>query len=187
MPYYLEFGRLITTYLHDQERSASWLATRLGVHPSTVANWQNGANRPKSPELVIRIADILGIHTPAARQALLTAAGYAYVATADNQTPVPSPAAPSDEQVTPVEQAAATGDAPTSDTPVVETEPVTHSPTTPIEAMPTLYGFLRPLQVRTRLKKLTAQLAARLNEPTTKPVPALPPAPVYAPEHAPAG
>jgi poly-gamma-glutamate capsule biosynthesis protein CapA/YwtB (metallophosphatase superfamily) len=31
------------------------------------------------------------------------------------------------------------------------------------------------------------QLAARLNEPTTKPVPALPPAPVYAPEHAPAG
>jgi len=29
------------------------------------------------------------------------------------------------------------------------------------------------------------ELATRMHEPTTSPVPAMPPAPVYAPEHAP--
>jgi hypothetical protein len=37
----------------------------------------------------------------------------------------------------------------------------------------------------TTMEAASDQLAARLGEATTKPVPALPPAPAYAPEHAP--
>ncbi len=91
MPYYPEFGRLLSHHLQQQERSASWLAGRLGVHPSTVINWQNGANRPKDPETVIRLADILGIHEAAQRQVLLQAAGYAYISAPAHPQSVESP------------------------------------------------------------------------------------------------
>jgi hypothetical protein len=50
--------------------------------------------------------------------------------------------------------------------------------------------FMNPTDAATALTTMEAasdQLAARLGEPTTKPVPAMPPPPVYAPEHPPSG
>jgi hypothetical protein len=48
--------------------------------------------------------------------------------------------------------------------------------------------FMNPTDNATALTTMEAasdQLASRLGEPTTSPVPALPPAPAYAPVHAP--
>jgi poly-gamma-glutamate capsule biosynthesis protein CapA/YwtB (metallophosphatase superfamily) len=50
--------------------------------------------------------------------------------------------------------------------------------------------FMNPTDAATALTTMEAasdQLAARLGEPATKPVPAMPPPPAYAPEHAPSG
>lgn len=76
MPGNLTFAKLLAEHLRQQDRSASWLAQRLGVHPSTVSRWLDGSTRPDSPEQVMRIADCLGVHD-AARTQLLAAAGYA--------------------------------------------------------------------------------------------------------------
>jgi predicted ATPase/tetratricopeptide (TPR) repeat protein len=73
-----EFSRLLTQYLAQRDRSPAWLARRLRVHRATVSRWLNEATRPATPELVIRVADVLGVYTPAERGALLAAAGFAY-------------------------------------------------------------------------------------------------------------
>lgn len=78
MGYYPEFAEQLNTYLHSQDRTASWLAHRLAIHPGTVGRWLNQGTRPGSPELIVRIADLLGIHAPEERQGLLIAAGYGY-------------------------------------------------------------------------------------------------------------
>ncbi len=86
MTYYPDFARLLNHALRRQDRSASWLAQRLGVSPSTVGRWLNDGVRPGSPELVAKIADILG--RDADIQALLAAAGYGYTestASSDSQ------------------------------------------------------------------------------------------------------
>jgi predicted ATPase len=74
-----EFARLLTHYLAQRDRSPAWLARRLAVHPGTVSRWLSQATRPATPELVVRVADILGMYTPTERQALLAAAGFAYL------------------------------------------------------------------------------------------------------------
>lgn len=79
MSYYPKFAELLNHYLEGEERSASWLAKRLEMAPYTVSRWLNKATRPGSPETVIRIADLLGIHEPKERQAFLHAAGYGYL------------------------------------------------------------------------------------------------------------
>jgi predicted ATPase len=79
MAHFPEFSGLLTQYLAQRDRSPAWLARRLEVHPGTVSRWLNQVSRPATPELVIRVADLLGIHTPAERQALLAAAGFAYL------------------------------------------------------------------------------------------------------------
>lgn len=76
MSYYPEFGRLIDRALMRLDRPPSWLAQRLGVNHSTVSRWLNQGVRPRDPETVVRIADILGLTSE--RQALLVAAGYGY-------------------------------------------------------------------------------------------------------------
>ena len=79
MNYYPNFATLLNHYLHQaDDRSASWLAKKLELHPSTVNKWLNGNSRPRTPEVVIRIADILNVYHPAERQKLLHAAGYGY-------------------------------------------------------------------------------------------------------------
>ena len=94
--YYPDFARLLNHALQRQDRSASWLAQRLGVSPSTVGRWLNDGVRPGSPKLVAKIADILG--RDADIQAFLTAAGYGYTestASSDSQPALnPSHAAP---------------------------------------------------------------------------------------------
>lgn len=78
MSVYPEFARLVNAYLRAQDRSPTWLARQLDIHHSTVNRWLNLDGRPGDPKIVLRIADILGVHTPAERQALLTAAGYSH-------------------------------------------------------------------------------------------------------------
>ncbi|MBX3051135.1 MAG: hypothetical protein KF753_06670 [Caldilineaceae bacterium] len=78
MSYFPEFAALLNQYLASQDRSASWLAQRVGVHPGTVGRWLNQGARPGSPELLVQIADLLGVHNNTDRQALLAAAGYGY-------------------------------------------------------------------------------------------------------------
>ena len=77
MGYYPEFSQLLNQFLQRQERSASWLADRLGVSPSTVGRWLNDGLRPGKPETIVQIAEIFGAAEDA--HAFLVAAGYARV------------------------------------------------------------------------------------------------------------
>lgn len=72
-----EFVKILWRHLEKDDRSQSWLADRLEVNRATVSRWLNHETLPNSPEMVIRIADVLGIHNDAERTALLKAAGYA--------------------------------------------------------------------------------------------------------------
>jgi DNA-binding transcriptional ArsR family regulator len=45
---HIDFADLLAHLLHDAERSASWLARRLQVHPSTVSRWLDGTAFPAS-------------------------------------------------------------------------------------------------------------------------------------------
>ncbi len=78
MNYYPDFAELLDRYLSSHDRSGGWLAQRLGVNPGTISRWRNGETRPHTPEMVIRIADILGVHE-VERTHLLRAVGYAGV------------------------------------------------------------------------------------------------------------
>ncbi len=62
MNYYPDFAKFLDQYLSLHDRSGAWLAQRIGVNPATVSRWRNGQTRPDTPEMVIGIADILGIH-----------------------------------------------------------------------------------------------------------------------------
>ena len=91
MSIYPEFAALLEQYLQRTDRSAAWLAKGLKVDASTVAKWRSGDSRPKDPETVIRMADLLGVHNKAERETLLRAAGYGYQETAvAGATPAPS-------------------------------------------------------------------------------------------------
>jgi predicted ATPase/transcriptional regulator with XRE-family HTH domain len=74
MTYYPEFSRLLNRELQRQDRSASWLALRLDVSPSTVARWLNHDTRPSTAATVTEIAAVLGIS--ARKHELLVAAGF---------------------------------------------------------------------------------------------------------------
>lgn len=89
MSYYPNFAELLDQYLSAQDRSGAWLAQRLGVNPATVTRWRNGDSRPNKPEVVIQVADLLGIHGEE-RQQLLHAAGYGYIATEPKAPVVPA-------------------------------------------------------------------------------------------------
>ena len=78
MKTYPDFTKLLNQHLAEKDRSGAWLAQRLELDASTVARWRNGDGRPKDPETVIRIADVLSL-TRADRQALLVATDYAFV------------------------------------------------------------------------------------------------------------
>lgn len=75
---YPEFSKLLRKYLSEQDRTQAWLANRINLHPGTVNRWLEQLTRPSSPEVVIRIADVLGVLSGEKRQALLAAAGYGY-------------------------------------------------------------------------------------------------------------
>ncbi|MFZ1752919.1 MAG: AAA family ATPase [Caldilineaceae bacterium] len=77
MAYVPEFADLINQALARLDRSPSWLAQRIDVNPSTVSRWLNQGARPGDPEIVVRMADVLGLTGQV--QELLAAAGYGYV------------------------------------------------------------------------------------------------------------
>ncbi len=77
MAYVPEFAELINQALVRLDRSPSWLAQRIDVNPSTVSRWLNQGARPGDPEIVVRIADVLGMTGQV--QELLSAAGFGYV------------------------------------------------------------------------------------------------------------
>ena len=59
MSTYPDFTRILNQKLTEQERSATWLAKRLDLHPGTVNRWLNQELRPATPELVARVAALL--------------------------------------------------------------------------------------------------------------------------------
>ncbi|MEZ4728428.1 MAG: tetratricopeptide repeat protein [Caldilineaceae bacterium] len=77
MSYYPQFADQVGKALSHQARSQAWLAQRLGLARGTVSRWLSQGTRPESPEMVMRVADVLGIQG-AERQALLVATGYGY-------------------------------------------------------------------------------------------------------------
>lgn len=74
------FATLLNQHLQRTDRSASWLARKLQVAPSTVTRWVSSETMPDSAELVLQIAAALELTTSAEKQALLRAAGYTLVA-----------------------------------------------------------------------------------------------------------
>ena len=92
MAYVPEFAELIVRALARLDRSPSWLAQRIDVNPSTVSRWLNQGARPGDPEIVVRVADVLGL--TAQVQELLSAAGFGYVQTASQESPEATPASP---------------------------------------------------------------------------------------------
>lgn len=122
------FSELLSRYLRDADRSASWVAARLRVHPATVSRWVNGDTLPRDPETVGRIADVLGVHDRAQREALLRAAGFAYVE-GTPVTPTEEFAADPAPDEPPLPPAGA-GEQPAEDA-AAETEPVSPLPPAP--------------------------------------------------------
>ncbi len=72
---YPKFAALLNDYIKRDDRTATWLATRINVHHSTVNNWLNDGNRPGGPEVIDKIAKALKLE-PSEREALLLAADY---------------------------------------------------------------------------------------------------------------
>jgi len=90
MAYVPEFADLINRALARLDRSPSWLAQRIDVNASTVSRWLNQGARPGDPEIVARVADVLGM--TAQVQELLTAAGYGYIGVGPQAEPEIAPA-----------------------------------------------------------------------------------------------
>lgn len=82
-----DFATAINQRLAELDRSPAWLAERLDVSPSSVSRWLKAETRPRDPETVIRIADVLGIHNPAERNRLLRLVGYGYVEREEETAP----------------------------------------------------------------------------------------------------
>ena len=91
MTYLPGFADLINRALTRMDRSPSWLAQRIDVNPSTVSRWLNQGARPGDPEIVVRIADVLGLSSQV--QELLSAAGFGYIQTGSPKVTSPSPSA----------------------------------------------------------------------------------------------
>lgn len=88
---YARFGELLNKYLNLRDRSAKWLAQRLRVSPSTVTRWVNGETRPKEPERVVAILDVLSVNGRKERTEMLEAAGYAVAADSSVQNVADDP------------------------------------------------------------------------------------------------
>lgn len=74
MTKYPEFAKLLNRYMEERERSASWLAKKLGIHASTVGRWRQGETLPKGQGTVDAILDVLEIKDGQQRNELLVAA-----------------------------------------------------------------------------------------------------------------
>lgn len=84
-----EFVKILWHHLEKQDRTQAWLAERLEVNRATVSRWINHETLPNSPDMVIRIADVLGIHNDAERAALMKAAGYVFYVNKEETSGMP--------------------------------------------------------------------------------------------------
>jgi hypothetical protein len=48
MGYGMNFGLWVQMELHQHEKSLSWLAGRIGSHPSLLCKWRAGLSNPKT-------------------------------------------------------------------------------------------------------------------------------------------
>ena len=81
------FGQLLNQALGVHDRSATWLAKRLGVNASTVAHWLADETRPTRKNMT-GLLDVLGIRG-AERDIWLRAAGYSITPSADEVSIAP--------------------------------------------------------------------------------------------------
>lgn len=72
------FADLLNKYLGKEDRSASWLAARLGMSRSAVNRWLNGERLPEDMATVAAICTALHIDDADERQAFFDAAGLVY-------------------------------------------------------------------------------------------------------------
>ena len=86
---YSNFSKLLKQHLEDQERTPTWLATKIHVRQQTVSKWVLDGNRPGSAELVNQIVDVLRLNVDE-HKALLVAADYAAYYAVDLPTNAPS-------------------------------------------------------------------------------------------------
>lgn len=74
--YYLEFGELLKEFRARREGvTQTELGKAIDKHRNLVGRWEQGLERPKSRELVLKIAEILGLSRPETDK-LLVAADY---------------------------------------------------------------------------------------------------------------
>jgi len=66
---------LLLKYLERIDRDQAWLAKQTKVNRATVSRWINEGSKPKSPELVARVAKVLKL-SPHESHTLFNAAGY---------------------------------------------------------------------------------------------------------------
>lgn len=76
MKQYPLFSELLSEHLRVRDRSPTWLARQLRLHPSTVTRWFNEKTRPGDRAILSRIADLLALDDLSQQQALFEAAGY---------------------------------------------------------------------------------------------------------------
>ncbi len=66
---------ILDKYLARQDRSISWLARELELHPATVTRWAGGHSYPSKPDYFAAMIDLLNIDEKADRDFMLRAAG----------------------------------------------------------------------------------------------------------------
>lgn len=82
MSYFPQFADLLNQHLSRNDRSAAWLAKQLKISDATVSRWLSGENRPKNPETVQQIADVLRFSRPE-REEIFVATGYGIAGPSD--------------------------------------------------------------------------------------------------------
>lgn len=80
----MAFANLLNDYLLRRERTAAWLAAKLGISASTVNRWTNGETKPGSMAAITQVIELLAIDNDQERAKLYQAAGF----------PVPTMSAP---------------------------------------------------------------------------------------------
>lgn len=158
MNYYPDFTRMLNLHLQKRDRSPTWLARQLGINPGTVSRWLNQEARPGAPEMVIRVADLLGVHNHSERQALLAAAGYGY------QEAASAPSAPQSASLLPAQISEVARQA--------HSQPLAEAPVTNPSAQPFMAPTLPPQGVLGREEALLhLQRLLALDQPSALNVP----------------
>ncbi len=58
MGYGMNFGLWVQTELFKHEKSLTWLADRIGSHPSLLCKWRSGLSNPKTEYFLLVVKEI---------------------------------------------------------------------------------------------------------------------------------